>query len=162
MDTTDAGMKRLSGRELPGLASGKDRFDGDSARQILQHAAAVQQRLNNELADSYSFEELEEMATEAGISPEALRAAIETHGSHSGTGASGTPPAEQPRWSALKALVPGNWSPAVKAAVLALAGGIAFVALLLAFPAFAEMVFWGLLILLILLALLVAVGASPV
>ena len=161
MDTTDAGMKRRSGRELPGLASGKDRFDGDSARQILQHAAAVQQRLNNELAGSYSLEELEEMAAEAGISPEALRAAIETHG-HSGTGASGMHPAEQPRWSALKALVPGHWSPAVKGAVLALAGGIAFVALLLAFPAFAEMVFWGLLILLILLALLVAVGASPV
>jgi hypothetical protein len=49
-------------QSVPGGAGpegGKERFDAESARRILQRAAAEQQRLNNELADSYSAEELE-------------------------------------------------------------------------------------------------------
>lgn len=158
-------MPERPGRDLPGLAPGEDRFDGESARRILQRAAAEQQRLSNELADSYSFEELVEMAAEAGISPEALRAAIEADRRKPGTAASGTPfPQDgrpRRRFSAANTLMPGNWSTAVKGAVLTTAGGIGFVGLLLAFPAFAEIVFLSLLAFLILLAVLVLLGASP-
>jgi hypothetical protein len=165
MHATEPGMPKRSGRELPGPASGKDRFDGESARRILQRAAAEQQRLKNELADSYSYEELEEMAAEAGISSEALRAAVEAHESKSGIAAAGTPlaPHERPRrrLSAVKTLMPGNWSTAVKGVALTTAGGIGVVGLLLAFPAVAEAVFWALLLFLILLAVLVVLGASP-
>ena len=51
-------------------------FDGDSVRGILERAAAEQYRRDRARADAYSHEELEEMAAEAGISREALRAAI--------------------------------------------------------------------------------------
>jgi hypothetical protein len=61
----------------------------------------------------------------------------------------------------MRRLMPGNWSTAVKAVVLTTAGGIAFVGSMLAFPAFAEAVFWTLLVFLILLVLLFALGASP-
>jgi hypothetical protein len=163
MHETEGGTPKPSGQELPGTASGEDRFDGESARRILQRAAAEQQRLSNELADSYSFEELEEMAAEAGISAEALRAAVEAHRHKSATAASGMPfpEDERPRRrrSAAKTLMPRSWS--VKGAVLATAGGIGFVGLLLAFPAFAEIVFLVLLSFLILLAVLILLGASP-
>jgi hypothetical protein len=143
----------------------KNRFDGESARRILQHAAAEQQRLNNELADFYSLEELEEMAAEAGISSEALRTAIEAHGSDSGTAAAGTPlaPDDRPRrrLSAVERLMPGDSSRAVKVVALTTAGGIVFFGSLLAFPAVAEVVLWVLVLLLVFLFVLIALGASP-
>lgn len=163
MSTSESGLpKRPDSREP---ASGKGRFDGEAARQILQRAVAEQQRLNNKLADSWSFEELEEMAAEAGISSEALRAAVEAHGSKSGASAARTPfPDERPRrrLPALRSLMPGSWSTAVRGVVLTTAGGIAVVAgLMLAFPAVAEAVFWALLLFLVLLAVLVVLGAAP-
>lgn len=164
MHRTEADIPERSGRGLDGPAAGNDQFDGESARRILQRAAAEQQRLSNELADSYSFEELEEIAAEAGISPEALRAAVEAYRSNSASAAAGSPldPDERPaRLPAVRRLMPGRWSRPVKAGVLATAGGVGLVALLLAFPAVAEMVFWALLLLLILVTVLIVLGAAP-
>jgi hypothetical protein len=144
--------------------AGKHRFDGMSARRILERAAAVQQRLDNELADSYSLEELEEMAAEAGISAEALRAAIEAHDSDSGLAAGRSRvPGEEPqrRMRAVRGLMPGKWSAAVKGVVLASAGIVGGGGVLLAFPVVAETVLWALLLFLILLTVLIVLGASP-
>lgn len=163
MDTTGPDTPKQSGQGRPGTG-GDGRFDGESARQILQRAAAEQQRLNKELADSYSFGELEEMAAEAGISSEALRAAVEAQGSRPDIAAEGPlAPGERPlrRLSPPKGLMPGNWPRTVKRVVLTTAGGIGFVGFLLAFPAIAEMVFWALLLFLIILTILIALGASP-
>lgn len=162
MHGTDADRPKRPGREPHGPAEGKDRFDGESARRILQRAAAEQQRLCNELSDSWSLEELEEMAEEAGISSEALLAAVETHESNSGTAAAGTPltPRERPRRSAAGRLKPGNWSTAATVGVLT-AGGIGFLGSLLVFPAVAETVLWVLLLLAIVISVLIVLGASP-
>lgn len=139
-----------------------DRFDGESTRRILQRAAAEQQRLKKELEDSYSLEELEQMAAEAGISSEALESAVETEKSRSGA-AVAEAPARHPRrrLPAAQRFMPANWSRARKAVVLTTAGGAVFLGSLLAFPAFADAVFWVLLLLLIALAVLIALGASP-
>ena len=55
---------------------------------------------------------------------------------------------------------PRNWSTAVKGVVLTV-GVIGFFGSLLAFPAFADMVFWVLLLFLIGLSVLIVLGASP-
>ncbi len=158
-------MPEQSGRGPAGPVRDTDRFDGESARRVLQRAAAEQQRLKRELDDSYSFKELEEMAAEAGISPDALRAAVESEASGSGTEAAGKAraPAGQPRRrrTEVRGLMPGRWFRTRKGIVLTTAGGAAFVGSLLAFPAFAGAVFWVLLLLLIALAVLIALGASP-
>ncbi|HEX2139823.1 MAG TPA: hypothetical protein VHG33_08940 [Woeseiaceae bacterium] len=165
MHPTDSDGPGRSGRGPAGAAAVNGRFDGESARRILQRAAAEQQRLSNEMAESYSFEELEEIAAEAGISPEALRAAVEAHRSRSGGRAAGTPPVDDERPGTLSAAVtrpmPRHWSRAVKTGVLATAGGLGFVGLLLAFPAVAETVFWALLLLLVLVTVLILLGAAP-
>ncbi len=144
-------------RGLGGAADGKNRFDGESVRRILQRAVAEQHCLDNELADTYSLEELEEMAAEAGISREALRIAIESparypHAATIGLG-------ERPRgWLAfLQRQMPENWSPAAKGIVLMSAAGIALFGVLLAFPVVAQVLFWATIVLLVLILL----GASP-
>lgn len=158
-------MPEQSGQGSAGPVRDTDRFDGESTRRILQRAAAEQQRLKKELEDSYSFEELEQMAAEAGISPEALKSAVETEKSGSGTAVAGKPyaPAGRARRrpTEVRGLMPGHWFRTRKGIVLTTAGGAAFFASLLAFPAFAEAVFWVLLLLLIALAVLIALGASP-
>jgi hypothetical protein len=143
---------------------GTSRFDGESARSILERAAAEQERRKLELAGSYTFEELQEMAAEAGISREALAAAIAAHERsrrpHAGNGPTFVP--RERRWRGLlDVLVPGPWSGTVKGIVLGAAGAIAVVAFALAFPAAAEATMWALLAFLALVALLVALGASP-
>ena len=135
-------MLPRSEREIFGATEQKKRFDADSARRILGRAVAEQHRLDNELADTYSLEEMEEMATEAGISREALRAAIES----------------PPGWLAvLQRWMPENWSPTVKGIVLTSVAGIAFVGVLLAFPVVAQVLLWAMIVLLVLMLL----GASP-
>lgn len=154
MHATEADTPERTGRGPdPAVCGG--RFGGESARRILARAAALQQRLDNELAGSYTLEELEGMAAEAGISPEALRAAIEGYGSDSA-------PDARPgrRHPAPRSLLPGNRSRAVKGAVLTTAG-LGFVGLLAAFPVVAEIVLWAVLSFLIVIAVLVALGASP-
>lgn len=165
MQPTETNPGKRPGQGLPGTARGRDRFDGESARRILQRAAAEQQRLSNELADSYSLEELEEIGAEAGISPEALRAAVEAHEGDPATAAAIAPLAPdarpRPRLPAVRKLMSGNWSTPLKGGALAAAGSIGFVALLLAFPAIAQMVLWALLALLIVLSVLIVLGAVP-
>ncbi len=135
-------MLPRSQREVFGATEQKKRFDADSVRRILGRAAAEQYRLDNELADTYSLEELEEMATEARISREALRAAIES----------------PPGWLAvLQRRMLGNWSPTAKGIVLTSVAGIALLGVLLAFPVVAYVLFWMTIVLLVLILL----GASP-
>jgi hypothetical protein len=164
MPSTESDIPAGSGQAPAGAAAGSNRFDGETARRILQRAAAEQQRLSNELSESYSFEELEEIAAEAGISPEALRAAIEAHGGRASSAAAGTRRLTAERrelWTGRKRLAPGHWTKAAKAGVLATAGGVVFLGLLLAFPAIAEMVAWALLLLLVFVTVLILLGAAP-
>lgn len=151
-------------RDLRGLAGDEPRFDGEVARRILQRAAAEQQRLSNELADAYTFEELTEIAAEAGISAEALRAAVEADRRDAGRAAAGVRPAPNERSRrqrpAAERLKPGTWSRSVKTAVLT-AGSVGFLGSLLLFPAFAQSVMWVLLLILIVLSVLIVLGASP-
>lgn len=146
-------------------ADSETRFDGTSVRAILERAAAEQQRRNSALAGSYSMEELEEMAAEAGISPEALRAAIEAHAAERRTAHQGPRFVSQKRSrqgpSVLDLLVPGPWPRAAKGSVLTLAVGAGVVGLALAFPAVAQMALWALVAFLLLVTLLIAIGASP-
>lgn len=147
----------MSVRNKPPLGDGKKRFDRESVRRILESAAAEQYRLDNELAGTYSFEELEEMAAEAGISREALRLAIEKRHRRPEVSVIGV--AEHPRGGtafARKAWL-GSWSPAAKGTVLAGAVGVALVGAVLTFPVVAHVMFWATIVLLVLLLL----GASP-
>lgn len=135
----------------------QDRFDGESARRILQLAVAEQQRLEDERAGSYSRQELEEMAAEAGISPEALAAAIQAEADRSEHDTERRTAPSDGRLAPLKRLLPRKRS----TAVLAATGAFAFLGALLAFPAFAEAVFLTLLLILIAVAVLILLGAAP-
>ncbi len=134
-------MLPRSEREIFGATEQKKRFDADSARRILGRAVAEQHRLDNEQADTYSLEELEEMAAEARISHEALRVVIESH-----LGSLAT----LLRW------MPDNWSPAAKGIVLMSIAGLVLCGVLLAFPAVAQVLLWATIV----LAVLILLGAS--
>ncbi len=135
-------MLPRSEREIFGATEQKKRFDADSARRILGRAVAEQHRLDNEQADTYSLEELEEMAAEARISREALRVAIES-----------------PRGSlaTLQRWMPDNWSPAAKGIVLMSIAGLVLFGVVLAFPTVAQVLLWAMIV----LAVLMLLGASP-
>jgi len=119
-----------------------DRFAADAAREILGRAAAEQHRLESDQASSYSLEELEEMAAEAGISRDALRIAIAKC-------AYRPPPAR------------GRWYERIgfsgKGLLLTAAGGIGLVGLMLAFPVLAWAFFW----LTVAVGILILLGISP-
>lgn len=146
-----------------GGAAGGDRFDGATVRRLLQRAAEEQHRLNDARADSYSLEELEEMAAEARISPEALYRAISVQRAAPGGAASDASGRAEGfrRWP--QGL--GRWlrarSPAVRWTLLAGAGGLAVAGLMVAFPVVAEVLYLGALLALLVLALLIVLGASP-
>lgn len=119
-----------------------DRFEGEVARRILERAAVEQHRLDKELEEFYSLEELEEIAAEAGISRRALHAAIE----------------DRPGWfEGLLRRMPGRWSLAVKRRVLIAGTGILLLAVMLVFPVVAKVIFWAAIIVLVMMAL----GVSP-
>jgi hypothetical protein len=141
------------------------RFDKDAAEQILRRAADVQARLDVEEVDSYSLEQLQEIATEAGISPEAVRAAALAHE------ASPAPrPAEKPSASAdsetgwlasLSRRLPASWPPRVRRGVI-LAGGVALIGILVAVAGVGPVAI-GLSVAILLLILLFALlGVGPV
>ncbi len=130
-------------------ASGGTRFDGDSARWILERAAAAEQRRKNALYGSYGLEELEQMAAEAGISAEALHAAVAAHAERARGAGNRRRTAARPRAHSRSGLV------------LAAAGGIGCLALLVAVPAFGQAVLWALVAFLAVVALLAALGAAP-
>jgi Flp pilus assembly protein TadB len=58
-----------------GGSEGEKRFDREEAQRILRRAAQEQTRQEGELAESYTLQQLQEIAREAGISPDAVRAA---------------------------------------------------------------------------------------
>ena len=120
-----------------------DRFDGDNARRILEQAVAEQHRLHKESDDTYSTRELEEMAAEAGISRQALLAAIQS--TSGGV-------------RILRRRSGKSWFRANAGIVLACVAAVVLIGLIIAFPTFAYVIFWiG-----IVLGLLILLGASPV
>lgn len=160
-------MPEQPARAPAGAAHHQERFDSATLRRILQRAATEQHRMDHELTDSYSFEELEEMAAAVQISPEALRAAVEAdrreqRKSTAGAGIRDAADARQSDWLArLERRLPGGWSPAVKQMVLAGAGVGALSGLLLSLSVLAPTAFWIASLSLIALCLLVLIGASP-
>jgi hypothetical protein len=147
----------MSERREPALRDGKKRFDREGVRRILERAAAEQYRLEKELAETYSLEELQEMAAEAGISREALRIAIERRHRYPDVSTIGV--AERPRRRAafLQRRWLGTWSPLAKGAVLVGTIGVALVGAVLAFPVVAQALFWATIV----LSVLILLGASP-
>ena|SRR5690606_33988460 len=127
----------------PRTSSAERRFDGPTARAILERAAIEQRRIDREHSDSYTLEELVEIAAQARISAEALRAAVDAH-SRDSTAAR---PSE--RRSAART--------ALGRTLLAGTAMVAIVGVLIAFPAAAEVLFWTTLV----ISLLVLLGASP-
>src|SRR5690606_5621692 len=110
--------------------------------------------------DFFSLEELEEMAADARISPEALRAAIDRHRRDAGPAAAPDGPSTGPL-GRLEARMPASWSPGLKSAVLASVGVVALTALLLSFWVVAPALFWTTSLSLIVVSLLILLGASP-
>lgn len=141
----------------------QDRFDRERVRRILQRAVAEQHRRESELADSYSLAELEEIAAEAKISPQALRAAIEADRRDAGRARAADAADDRPQdWiTALEHRLPTRWSPAVKQMALAGGGVVALTGLLLSLSVFAPTAFWVTSLSLIVLSLAVMAGASP-
>ncbi len=125
-----------------GTGDREQRFDGKAVRRILERAAARQVRLDNTSSDSYTLDELEEMAAEAGISRAALASAIEDRPS---------------RWSPLWRWLPASWSPLTRQLVFWTGTGIVLLGIMLAFPFVAEVLFWATIIVLVMMAL----GISP-
>lgn len=131
-------------REIFETVDRRGSFDLDTVRRILERAAVEQYRLDAAREDSYSREDLEEMAAEAGISREALDRALQR------------PPPAQPRMS--RAGVRRAWSRRLVWIGLAGLSALAFIAIMLAFPAVAEILFWTVIV----LTVLVLLGAVPV
>ena len=119
-----------------------ERFDADSGRRILEQAVAEQYRRRKELDDSYSLEELEEMATEAGISQEALRSVLKRRSAG---------PGKRQGWA------PENWLRAKWTPVVAGMAVVALLGLMLAFPTFA----YFMLGIAIAVGVLILLGVSP-
>ena len=135
----------------------RNRFDKEDARRILERAAAEQLRLDNELADTCSLEELEDMAAEAGISREALRVAMERPGRSPDKAESQKGVDEPPRGGLALLCTPGQWSSAARATVVTGAVGLVLFGALFAFPALAPVLLW----LIVLLLVLILLGAFP-
>ena len=117
-----------------------ERFDAASGRRILERAVAEQHRLQQERDDSYSLEEIEEMAAEAGISREALQSALQRRSADRARG-----------WSSARWLK-NKWTP-----LLAGLATVTLFGLMLAFPAVA----YFMLGVAIAAAVLILLGASP-
>jgi hypothetical protein len=114
---------------------GEQRFDEETAQRILRRAAEEHTRWESEAADSFTLEQLQKIAMEAGISPEAVRAAAREHEAVSRRA---TPPVQVPDdeagggWlAALRRRMPASWSPALQNTVL-IAAGVAVVGVLTA------------------------------
>jgi len=156
-------MTSQSGFRTPEPSGSDKRFDEEAARQILRRAAEDQARREDEDDHSYTLEQLQEIATEAGISPEAVRAAALEHeasrpsttaesGLADGGGAVG--------WiTTLEKRLPASWPPRLKHAVLA-AVGLGLFGLLISVVGVAPVAFVLSLVILVVL-LLVFVGLGP-
>jgi DNA-binding transcriptional ArsR family regulator len=142
-------------------AEGLRRFDAETARRILHRAAEEQARMDTERLDSYSLEELEEIATEIGVSPEAVRAALraDQEPSAPARGLPGLVPEERPRgWLAwLESQLPASWSRRRKRVVL-IGVGLGVFVLLLSIPGFGPVILWATVLSLLVIILLLLVG----
>jgi hypothetical protein len=156
---------------------GEKRFDDEAARRILRRAAEEQARQENEEVDSFTLEELQKIATEAGISPEAVRAAaLELEAGADPTNPALPVPADGRRgavggggggagaggrgWlAALKRRMPASWSPAVKNVVL-MAVGVGLVGLVVSTVGVGPVVFTLSAVILVLLFVLILVGVG--
>ena len=135
-------MLPQSERELFQGQGRRERFDADSGRRILEQAAAEQYRLQKELDDGYSLEELREMATEAGISEEALQSVLKQRSDS---------------FRKPKAWSPRNWLQTQWGPVLAGLAVVALLGLMLASPTVAYFVLGAA----IAVGVLVLLGVSP-
>jgi hypothetical protein len=152
----------IYGGESPG--HGK-RFDQEAAEQILRRAADEQARLDIEEDDSYSLEQLQDIATEAGISPEAVRAAARAHEATTMQPVVGGPPGEaepETGWlAALERRLPASWSSRFRRGVI-VAAGFALVGLLVSVAGVGPVVIALTVAILVLLLLFALLGLGPV
>lgn len=128
--------------DLFGGSARADRYDADTVRRILGRAAVEQHRLDVEKRDGYTREELEEMADEAGISREALDAALRQ------------PSARASWW---RRWFPSHWSAARSGLVVGAVLTVLLVAVMIAFPVVAWAVLWAAIV----FGILVLLGATP-
>jgi hypothetical protein len=172
-------MKDHSGSPSEGPHDGEKRFDDEAARRILRRAAEEQARQEDEEVGSFTLEELQKIATEAGISPEAVRAAaleleagadptnpelpvaVPGGGDRavggSGDGAVG---GGGGGWlAALKRRMPASWSPAVKNVVL-IGVGVALLGLVVSNVGVGPVVFTLSAVILVLIFVLILVGVG--
>jgi hypothetical protein len=162
-------MHDQSGSPSEGSHAGEKRFDDEAARRILRRAAEEQARQENEEVGSFTLEELQKIATEAGISPEAVRAAaLELEAGSERTNPALPVPGDRDRdgggggggWlAALKRRMPASWSPAVKNVVL-IGVGVALVGLLVSIVGVGPVVFTLSAVILVLVFLLILVGVG--
>lgn len=154
-------MKDPSGSPSEGPRDGEKRFDDEAAQRILRRAAEEQARRENEEVGSFTLEELQKIATEAGISPEAVRAAALEHEAASEPMNPAFPvPGDGGGWlAALKRRMPASWSPAVKNVVL-IGVGVALVGLLVSIVGVGPVVFTLSAVILVLVFLLILVGVG--
>ncbi len=136
-------MRPATEREIFEPLERRDRFDLDTVRGILERAAVEQYRLDSVRQDTYTREELEEMAAEAGISREALARTLRDE--------DGRSPGRRGR------LRTGRSRKLLGVAV-AIAGAIGLVGAMIAFPPLANFLFWTIIAFLVLILL----GAAPV
>jgi hypothetical protein len=152
----------IYGGESPG--TGK-RFDKQAAEQILRRAADEQARLDVEEDDSYSLEQLQEIATEAGISPEAVRAAARAHEASTTPSVVGPPPeGAEPAtgWlAAIERRLPASWSPRLRRGVV-VAAGVTLVGLLVAVAGVGPVVIALSVAIVVLVLLFALLGLGPV
>jgi hypothetical protein len=155
-------MTSQSGFRSPESSGSEKRFDEEAARRILRRAAEEQTRRDGEDEHSYTLEQLQDIATEAGISPEAVRAAAmeDEAGLPAATTGSGLADGDGAGgWIAsLERRMPTSWSPGLKHAVLA-AVGLGMLGLLTSVVGVAPVAFvLSLALVVVLLFLLVGLG----
>jgi hypothetical protein len=156
-------MTSESGFRSPEPSDSDKRFDEEAAQRILRRAAEEHARQEGEGGHSFTLEQLQAIATEAGISAEAVRAAVREHEASLAPARSEAGVTEDDGaggWLAtLDARMPASWSPRVKHAVLA-AVGVGLVGLLVSVVGVTPVAF-ALTALLLVVILLLLVGLGP-
>lgn len=146
-------------------SNSEKRFDKEAAEQILRRAADEQARLDVEDVESYSLEQLQEIATEAGISPEAVRAAALAHEAFPARRATEDPAIEaepETGWlSSLGRRLPASWSPRLRRGVI-IAGGVALVGILVAIAGVGPVAIAFAVAILVLMLLFALLGIGPI
>jgi hypothetical protein len=154
--------ERSAGTSEP-FAGREERFDAETARRILRLAAEEQHRLEDSLTDSYSLEELEEIAAETGISRAAVHAAIAAERRQpeaAGAGGARLPEDGRRGWLAsLESWLPARWPTTARRIVLA---GIvvALFTWLATLPVIGPVILWVAVLSLMLLFVLALLGVS--